>query len=255
MIRFWLFILIVISVVQLNAQITFSEVMFDLEGSDYHDEFIEIYNLSESDSIDLAGWYLSDSINIDDIIHAGEGMSLAPLSFAVILDGSYFENSTLYDAIIPDSALILTIDGGAFSLNGLTNTVPKTLSLFNADSQLIDTYRYSIDNKPSYSDEKILMNSDNSVFNWGNSLIKLGTPGYRNSISPHNFDLGFMGDALSYHPSILIRTLQTISISCIITNIGLDSFYDSIDFKLFIDINMDSIPGDNEFKSCSGCGN
>jgi len=224
-----------------HAQITFSEVMFDLEGSDYHDEFIEIYNLSESESIDLTGWYLSDSLNMDGIIDAGEGMLILPLGYAIILDGSYFENSTLYDSIIPDSALIIKIDGSAFSLNGLTNEEPKTLMLFDPDSQLIDAYRYSTDNKPDYSDEKILMNTDNSVSNWGNSLVRYGTPGFRNSISPKKFDLGFPENALSFHPSILIRTLQRVSISCSISNTGLENFHDSTDFQLFIDSNMDSV--------------
>ena len=246
MIRVSFLTLSVICVFNVNAQITFSEIMFDLEGADYHDEFIEIFNLSESESIDLTGWYLSDSVNIDGIIDAGEGMSLVPSSYAVILDGSYFANSTLYDDIIPDSALILTIDGGAFSLNGLTNTVPKTLMLFNTDSQQVDAYRYSIDNKPGYSDEKILMKSDNSTSNWGNSLVKFGTPGFRNSISPHPYDLGLSENALTYHPSILIRTLQTVSINCEIMNMGLENFYYVIDFLIFIDTNKDSIPESEE---------
>ncbi|MEJ2543939.1 MAG: lamin tail domain-containing protein [Calditrichaceae bacterium] len=244
MIRIIFFTLLWMSVV--HAQITFSEVMFDLEGADYHDEFIEIYNLSETETVDLTGWYLSDSNYIDDIIETDDGMLLSPLSYAVILDGSYFENSTLYDNIIPDSALIITIDGGAFSLNGLTNTVPKTLMLCDADSHLVDSYRYSIDNEPSHSDEKILMNSDNSISNWGNSLVKPGTPGFRNSISPHQFDLGFSEDALSYHPSILIRTLQSISIECEITNTGLENFYDSIDIQIYVDRNKDSVFNDED---------
>ena len=200
MTRLWFAFFVVVYIMPLKAQVTFTEVMFDLEGADYHDEFIEVYNLSTTDSVNFTGWYLSDSTNIDRLTEAGEGISLAPLSFAVILDGSYFENSTTYDDIIPDSALIITIDGGAFSLNGLTNSVPKTLSLFDTDSQLVDSYRYSIDNKPSFSDEKILINTDNSVSNWGNSLIKLGTPGFRNSISPYDLDIGLDSDALSCHP-------------------------------------------------------
>ncbi len=246
MIRVSFLTLMVICVFNVHAQITFSEVMFDLDGADYHDEFIEIYNLSASESVNLTGWYLGDSVNIDDIIDAGEGLSLSPLSYAVILDGSYFANSTLYDDIIPDFALILTIDGGAFSSNGLTNTVPKTLMLFNADSQKVDAYRYSIDNKPGHSDEKILMNSDNSTSNWGNSLVEYGTPGFKNSVSPPQFDIGFSEDAISYHPSIVIHTLQTVSICCELMNMGLENFYDAIDFQLFIDTNKDSVPGSDE---------
>ena len=246
MIRLWLLVLITVCVVELNAQITFSEVMYDLEGSDYHDEFIEIYNLSESETVNLNGWYISDSVNFDGLIDAGEGMRIAPKSFAVILDGSYFENSTTYDNIIPDSVLIIKIDGGAFSQNGLTNTVPKTVSLFDADSQFVDAYCYSIGNQPSFSDEKILMSYDNSVENWGNCLIKLGTPGFRNSISPYDFDLGLIGNALSYYPSILNRTLRSVSIMCTITNMGLEDFSDTVLFHLFVDINKDSLLDDSD---------
>ena len=246
MTRLWFAFFVVVYIMPLKAQVTFTEVMFDLEGADYHDEFIEVYNLSTTDSVNFTGWYLSDSTNIDKLTEAGEGISLAPLSFAVILDGSYFENSTTYDDIIPDSALIITIDGGAFSLNGLTNSVPKTLSLFDADSQLVDSYRYSIDNRPSFSDEKILINTDNSVSNWGNSLIKLGTPGFRNSISPYDLDIGLDSDALSCHPSVLIRTLQKVSISCTVTNTGLVNYNNPVNLKIFIDADLDSIAGEDD---------
>ena len=90
MTRLWFAFFVVVYNMPLKAQVTFTEVMFDLEGADYHDEFIEVYNLSTTDSVNFTGWYLSDSTNIDRLTEAGEGISLAPLSFAVILDGSYF---------------------------------------------------------------------------------------------------------------------------------------------------------------------
>ena len=46
--------------VPLQAQVVLSEIMFDALGSDTHDEFVEIINLSESVSIDLSGWQISD---------------------------------------------------------------------------------------------------------------------------------------------------------------------------------------------------
>ncbi len=43
-----------------RAQVVLSDIMFDALGSDSHDEFVEIINLSESVSIDLSGWQISD---------------------------------------------------------------------------------------------------------------------------------------------------------------------------------------------------
>jgi hypothetical protein len=241
MINLRLFVFIVLTLMRLNAQITFTEVMYDVDGPDYNDEFIEIYNLSEIDSVDLTGWYLSDSTNFDGLVSAGEGMKISPNNYAVILDGSYFENSTIYDDVIPDSSLIIKIDGGAFSYNGLTNTEPKTLMLFDADSQLVDAYRYTTDNEPSFSDEKIILNTNNQLSNWGNSLVKGGTPGFRNSIAPFDLDIGFTMDALSFHPSFLIQTLQPVTINCTITNTGTQDFEGLVTINIFIDQNDDSL--------------
>ena len=33
----------------LHAQIIFTEIMFNVQGSDYHDEYVELYNLSETE--------------------------------------------------------------------------------------------------------------------------------------------------------------------------------------------------------------
>jgi len=124
--RFFLsliFLQIVFFAIGLNAQIVFNEVMYDAEGADYHDEFIELVNLSGLDTVDLSGWHLSDSLYDDIISDAGNGLKLAPRQYAVILDGSYFANSTTYDDIIPDSALIVTISDNAFTKSGLSNSI------------------------------------------------------------------------------------------------------------------------------------
>jgi len=41
---------------QANSNISLTEVMFDPIGSEYYDEFVEIYNLSSTDSVELSGW-------------------------------------------------------------------------------------------------------------------------------------------------------------------------------------------------------
>ena len=106
----------------LSAQspITLSEIMFDPDENEYHYEFIEIFNTSSTDGVNLSGWMISDSTATDLLIPTqDENMILQPLSFAVIFDPSYFEqDSLIYDAKIPESTLILTIDNGSFGDRG-----------------------------------------------------------------------------------------------------------------------------------------
>ncbi len=219
-----------------GAQVTFSEVMFDVVGSDAHDEFIEIYNLSAGETVDLSGWKLSDSLAEDDIVDAGSGLLLKPGRFAVILDGSYWANSDTYQDIIPNEALIVTIDDYALGNGGLTNSKGKRLSLIDSGGKIIDTYRYSPDNQPGYSDEKIVLPGDNSAENWANSLVLGGTPGYRNSVSPYDYDIGFEPGSLSYHPA-LARRMQPVWIECILHNPGLNDYNAQTRLQLFIDSN------------------
>ncbi|RKY74607.1 hypothetical protein DRQ00_11625, partial [candidate division KSB1 bacterium] len=83
--------------VQGKVPVTLSEVMFDPAGSEATDEFIEIYNLSATDSVDLAGWRVGDSSGSDMLIDSGDGLVLAPGQFGLILDPDYFGNSTTYE--------------------------------------------------------------------------------------------------------------------------------------------------------------
>jgi len=218
----------------LTAQVTFSEVMFDVVGSDAHDEFIELYNLSATESIDLSGWKLSDSLAQDELTDAGMGLLLQPGRFAVILDGSYWTNSDTYQDIIPAEALVITIDDAALGSGGLTNTKGKRLSLLDANGNEVTAYRYSPDNQPGYSDEKILLPGDNNPQNWANSTVLGGTPGYRNSVSPYDYDLGFTEGALVYHPA-LMRRLRTVQVEGFLRNTGLRAFNQPFQLLLYID--------------------
>ena len=238
---FILFLLFLLFAVNLNAQIVFNEIMFDAEGADYHDEFIELVNLAAYDTVDLSGWRISDSLYDDYIIDAGNGLKLAPHQYAVILDGSYFANSTTYDDIIPDSALIVAISDNAFTKSGLSNSTSKSLFLYNASNKLIQKYRYSVGNIPGHSDEKIILNDDNSSSNWGNSIALKGTPGFYNSISPLAKDIGFGNNGIEYHPTTNIKTGQDISTILRIENFGSAVFRDSVQITLFLDRDADSL--------------
>ena len=65
--------------------VTITEVMVDPLGSESTDEFIEIYNFSKTQTIDLTNWMISDSAggnDSDKIVNAGEGMFLYPGQFS-----------------------------------------------------------------------------------------------------------------------------------------------------------------------------
>ena len=179
-------ILFLILIQLLTSQIIITEVMFDTAGEEYHDEFVEIYNNTET-IVDLSGWMLSDNDETDVLIRYNgfENMLLNPHQYCVVMDSSYYLNSTYYEALIPDSALRVMINDGSFGQYGLNNSTPETVSIFDPDSLIVDSYEYTINQTPGYSDERISF-TDN---NWGNSKALDGTPGFKNSLFPFNFDI------------------------------------------------------------------
>ena len=163
--------------------------MYNPVGSEHYDEYIEIYNISETDSIDLSGWNIGDGNGFDEIIDAGYGLILAPGQIGLILDSGYFDNSTSYDALIPGQTIVLTIYGATFGQRGLSNSTETAVMLMDGANQVVNQYTYMPDNKPGYSDEKIDLYENNSSLNWGESSVVLGTPGFKNSISPKANDI------------------------------------------------------------------
>ncbi|HEX9935123.1 MAG TPA: hypothetical protein VGB38_08005, partial [bacterium] len=63
---FWFFLFPSI----LLSQITLTEVLFDPLGSEATDEFVEVFNTSQLDTIDLNGWRLGDESGTDPIVDA-----------------------------------------------------------------------------------------------------------------------------------------------------------------------------------------
>jgi hypothetical protein len=225
---------------QLNGQtdsVIISEIMFyPVSGNN---EFIEIYNLSPVNSINLLNYKIRYYTSTpDSISDAGYGTILPPNSYAVVLEGDYDFNSGIYNNIIPSSALILKITNNSFGTSGMANTTSRPVWLLSPSGDTLDYYFYSADNSVSISDEKKNLVTDTSSVNWANSLITNGTPGFRNSVMMYDNDLSLItfkilpiypvaGDDLQF----LIKVL----------NKGTDPA-ENFSIKIFNDLNRDSVP-------------
>jgi hypothetical protein len=217
---------------QANAQITFSEVMFDVATNEYHDEFVELFNLSATDSADPASWRFSDGTGTDAVIPVKGPSKIPPRAFGLILDGSYFDNSTVYDSLIAPDLPVFTISDNALGSGGLSNTTAEYLSITDGTGDTLTSYRYSLGNLPGHSDEKIDLYGENSTANWQDSRIAGGTPGRKNSVSPADIDVGF--DNACWQLPLLIFTGDTVAVKVTLSNFGLQIPEAGLWVRLFI---------------------
>ena len=220
---------------QTDTSLTFSEIMFDPESS--NSEFIELYNLSETENIDLDSCKIIYSTSkADIIISSGFGTVLQPKSFAVILEGDYDFGSGIYNDLIPPDALILKISDNSFGTSGMANTSDRQLWLINSNDDTIETYTYSANNSSGISDEKIVMNKNNSSSNWENSFQTTGTPGKRNSVTPLSNDLSV--SAIIISPEIPLDG-DNVKITAAIKNEG-TNIAQNFSIEIYNDVNFDS---------------
>ncbi len=226
---------------QADTSLTFSEIMFRPQSG--NNEFIELYNLSFTDTINLNNYRIKyHTSNPDIITSAGNGTLLPPRSFAIILEGDYdFENG-IYNNLIPPEALILKISDNAFGTTGMSNTEARTLWLINPSNDTLDVYTYSANNATGFSDEKIVMSKNNSPSNWANSQVFNGTPGFRNSVTQLDDDLEL--SSVTILPAVPVSG-DDVEIFVKVKNRGLNTAaYYSI--EIFNDINFDSTGTPNE---------
>ncbi len=221
---------------QSNSTLTFSEVMFYPESG--NNEFVEIYNLSSTESIDLTNYKIKYYTSSPDIItSAGSETILQPNSFAIIFEGDYDFEKGIYKNLIPPSALVLKISDNAFGSSGMANTTSRQLVLLSPGNDTLDVYTYSANNKAGFSDEKILLTNDNSASNWENSKIINGTPGFMNSVSPLNFDLELSSIKIApQNPSLNV----SVNITAIVKNKGTSSA-NNFSVEFYNDKDLDSI--------------
>src|ERR1035437_10160856 len=220
--------------------IIFTEIMFDAPSG--NNEFIELYNRSETKSINLFHFKIKYSTSKPDtIISAGYGTLLPPKSYAVVFEGDYDFASGIYKNIVPSSALILKISDNAFGSNGMANTANRPLWLINASDDTMNYYTYSANNATGYSDEKINMSKDTSSANWGNSIRFNGTPGFKNSLVPKLYDLQIS----SFQSPPYVISGKKVELTLRIRNKG-TNISSPYTIKIFNDVNKDSIPQPGE---------
>ncbi len=218
------------------AQVILTEIMFDPDTLEYHNEFVEIYNAGDS-AVDLTEWSLGDSLELDALVATDGGMVLQPGQYAVILDQSYFGNSSTYDTLIPPEALILTIDDGSFGKYGWSNSHSEPVLLVNARGDTVQRYSYSVGNVPGYSDEKILLTPENDSSNWADSRRFRGTPGGPNSVAPGRFDLAV--DSVRVEPLFPVEGLP-VTLDIQLVNAGLEPLHRFV-VRVFDDVNRDRV--------------
>ncbi len=220
---------------QSDSTLILSEIMF--YPSTGPNEFIELHNYSETESIDLGGYkIIYYTSNPDLIISAGEGTILPPKSFAIILEGDYVIGSGIYDGLIPAEALVVKISDNSFGTSGMANTTSRQVWLINALDDTLDSYFYSANNTQTHSDEKKVMNKDSSQSNWANSIIANGTPGFGNSVTPVQFDLQL--SSITFQPALPIVG-DDVTVFAKVKNIGTNSA-DNYSIEIYNDVNFDS---------------
>ena len=182
-----------------DTSIIISEVMFDAVSG--NNEFIELYNTSETKTFDLQNYQIKYyTSKPDTITTAGYGTLLRPKSYAVIFEGDYNLLTGIYSNIVPVTALQLKISNNAFGSNGMSNTSNRPVWLINSAKDTIDVYTYSADNSTGYSDEKIVLNRDTSSANWKNSAKYLGSPGYKYVDTTSSSGSGIIINEIMYAP-------------------------------------------------------
>jgi len=241
-----LFTLLLFSV-KLHAQSIFSkqsviitEIMYNQFSNSSNDEFLELYNPSETTAVDLSGWQLSGTqsqpISLAD---TGNGLTvLAPKSYAVLLPANYFSEPhfRIYESIIPTGTTVLK----ATKNLSLNNSGDRIIFL-NAIGDTIIDMTYFPDAEKGLSLEKINLSAGDDRENFVQSRWPNGSPGLKNSIAPNAFDLSISSPERHSVPPATSATL-----GCTVTNVGARAFGAKSTICFFADKNQNSAVDANE---------
>ena len=180
--------------------------MYDLAGTDSPNEFVEIFNPSETDSLNMDGWTIRDRSSTDALIDSGFGLKIPPLSYGLIMEGDYSFESGIYNSIIPGNTILIKVDDSSIG-NGLS--VSDSLYLQDSTEQIMETIGWEDWAQDGFALERLRYHLGNNPSNWTQSLDSLGTPGSVNSVLPDSIDFAVFDLTLS--PSVIaIETTTTL---------------------------------------------
>lgn len=205
---------------QLFAQILFTEILYDLPGSDSPNEFVEIFNPSLTDTIHLDGWAIEDRLYTDTLEDSGDGLSIPPNGYGLILEGDYDLSNGIYQTIIPENTIIIKVDDSSIG-NGLSGS--DSLFLYDSSGVLVDSFGWEDIADDGFSLEKVRPLHPNDPYNWLQSIDSLGSPGRLNSVYPLDIDGSIVTNTISLYPPI-IESNETTTIMGNIVNDGFQSF-------------------------------
>jgi len=214
-----------------------SEIMFF--PSESNSEFIELFNPTDT-IINLENYKIiyhtsgADQFSSSNLIN-----QLLPQQYAVIFEADYDLDSGIYSKIVPENALTFTLENNAFGSRGMSNSDDRTIFLLDSVDDTIDVCTYSANNKEGYSDEK----KDISTDYWENSKIINGSPGFKNSVSPMDFDLSIS----NFFANTQFVTLgESLDINVTIKNIG-SKTADQFTVNIYSDTNKSNLINSDSF--------
>ena len=172
--------------------IRMSEVMSNPQGSEYENEFVEIFNATDH-VIQINGWVLSDGNGVDTISHLSGPIWIQPSHYALIVDPGYIFLTGPYPDIINDSLSIYTISTDAsFGSGGLSNA-GESVIIRSPDSSSSSEMSWTTSTDNGHSWERVSITTADSLSSWLQSIDINGTPGYRNSVTPPLINLSITG--------------------------------------------------------------
>lgn len=194
--------------------IRISEVMSNPQGSEYENEFIEIFNASNH-VIQINGWVLSDGNGEDTISYHSGPPQIQPGKYALILDPGYNHDTGPYLQFLQDSLPIYTIStDGSFGSGGLANGAESVI-IRAPDTSQISQMSWVTATQNGHSWELVSISTADSQSIWEESLTFNGTPGLRNSVTRPLYNLSFSNVGLN-----LAEMNEPVSVTIWLQNLG-----------------------------------
>ena len=191
--------------------------MYDLDGTDSPNEFVEIFNPSETDSLNMDGWIIRDRSSTDALIDSGFGLKIPPLSYGLIMEGDYSFETGIYNSIIPENTVLIKVDDSSIG-NGLSTS--DSLFLHDSTGQIMEILGWEDWVQDGFTLERLRYHLGNNPSNWAQSLDSLGTPGSVNSVLPDSIDFSVFDLTLS--PSVIVTEATTTLLGQVV-NDGLNT--------------------------------